>query len=62
MPGLSPVEAPGAMANEVKRIAKFFGADLCGITDFDKRWLEARNIEELRNVVLLAERKRFLRK
>ena len=26
-----PVEDPGAMANEVKRIAKFFGADLCGI-------------------------------
>lgn len=29
---------------------------------FDKRWLGARNIEELRHIVLLAERKRFLGK
>ncbi|MGB2706266.1 MAG: amino acid permease [Candidatus Omnitrophota bacterium] len=29
---------------------------------FDERWLNARNIEELRDVILLAERKRFLRK
>jgi len=37
-------------------------AEIAQGKDFDKRWLEARNIEELRNVVLLAERKRFLRK
>jgi mannitol/fructose-specific phosphotransferase system IIA component (Ntr-type) len=30
--------------------------------NFDKRWLSARNTEELRNIILLAERKRFLRK
>ena len=40
-----PVEDPGAMANEVKRIAKFFGADLCGITDFDKRWLYSARVD-----------------
>ncbi len=40
-----PVEDPGAMANEVKRIAKFFGADLCGITDFDRRWLYSARVD-----------------
>lgn len=39
------VEDPGAMANEVKRIAKFFGADLCGITDFDRRWLYSARVD-----------------
>ncbi len=29
---------------------------------FDRRWLSARNTEELRDIVLLAERKRFLSK
>ena len=29
--------------------------------DFDKRWLDARDAEELRNIILLAERKRFSR-
>ncbi len=33
------VDALDAMAREIKRIARFFGADLCGITDFDKRWV-----------------------
>ena len=32
------VEDPRAMAAEIKRIAKFFGATLCGITDYDERW------------------------
>ncbi|MFH1867779.1 MAG: amino acid permease [Candidatus Omnitrophota bacterium] len=27
--------------------------------DFDKKWLNARNIQELRHIILLAERKRF---
>lgn len=40
-----PVEDPGAMAHEVKRIAKFFGADLCGITDFDTRWLYSARVD-----------------
>ena len=30
--------------------------------NFDKRWLNARNTEELRHIMLLAERKRFLGK
>ena len=37
-------------------------AEIAQQGDFDKRWLNARNIEELRDIVLLAERKRFLRK
>ena len=32
------VDDPAAMASEIKRIAKFFGASLCGITDYDERW------------------------
>jgi len=35
-------------------------AEIAQGKDFDKRWLEARNAEELRHVILLAERKRFL--
>ncbi|MBU4129112.1 PTS sugar transporter subunit IIA, partial [bacterium] len=27
--------------------------------DFDKNWLKARNIEELRDIILLAERRRI---
>ncbi len=30
---------PARMSAEIRRVAKFFGADLCGITDFDRRWL-----------------------
>ncbi len=37
-------------------------AEIAQGEDFDKRWLEARDTEELRHIVLLAERKRFLRK
>ena len=29
-------------------------------TDFDKKWMSARNVQELRDIILLAERKRFL--
>ncbi|MEZ5714122.1 MAG: reductive dehalogenase domain-containing protein [Paracoccaceae bacterium] len=32
------VEDPAAMAGEIKRIARFFGADLCGIAPVDERW------------------------
>lgn len=39
------VDDPGAMACEVKRIARFFGADLCGITDFDKPWLYTSRVD-----------------
>lgn len=37
------IDDPAAMSREIKEIARFFGADLAGITDFDDRWLyEAR--------------------
>lgn len=39
------VEDPGQMANEIKRIASFFGADLCGITDMDERWIYAARVD-----------------
>jgi reductive dehalogenase len=32
-------DSPAAAAEEVKRVAKLFGADLVGITDYDERWL-----------------------
>jgi mannitol/fructose-specific phosphotransferase system IIA component (Ntr-type) len=28
--------------------------------EFDKKWMEAKNEEELRNIVLLAERERYV--
>ena len=34
-------------------------AQICQQRDFDRNWLSARNIEELRDIILLAERKRF---
>ncbi len=36
---------PTEMATEVKRIASFFGADLCGVTDFDDRWLYESRVD-----------------
>ena len=33
---------PGVEAERIKHIAKFFGADLCGITHLDERWHYAR--------------------
>ena len=35
------VDDPAKMTTEIKRVAKFFGADLCGVTDMDERWLYA---------------------
>ncbi|MEM1199323.1 MAG: reductive dehalogenase domain-containing protein [Pseudomonadota bacterium] len=32
------VDDPGAEAQEIKRLAKLFGADLVGITEVDERW------------------------
>ena len=37
-------------------------AEIAQSKNFDKRWMETRDAEELRNIILLAERKRFLRK
>ncbi len=39
------VEDPAAMAREIKQVARFFGADLCGITDLDDRWLYASRVD-----------------
>jgi len=36
-------------------------AEIAQGRNFDKRWLSARNMQELRDVILLAERKRFKR-
>ena len=40
-----PVEDAGQMAAEIKRVAKFFGADLCGITAMDPRWIYATQVD-----------------
>ncbi|MBN1354290.1 MAG: amino acid permease [Candidatus Omnitrophica bacterium] len=37
-------------------------AEIAQSGDFDKRWMAARNSEDLRHIILLAERKRFLGK
>jgi epoxyqueuosine reductase QueG len=44
-PDAMEVDDPDAMAAEVKRIAAFFGADLCGVTDFDERWLYESRVD-----------------
>ncbi len=36
---------PRALSNEIKRIAKLFGADLVAVTDFDTRWLYASRVD-----------------
>ncbi|MFC4669897.1 4Fe-4S double cluster binding domain-containing protein [Seohaeicola nanhaiensis] len=39
------VENPAAMAAEIKRVARFFGAGLCGITEMDERWLYSARVD-----------------
>ena len=39
------VDDPAAMAREIKRIARFFGADLCGITEMDDRFVYASRVD-----------------
>ncbi|HEX9652752.1 MAG TPA: reductive dehalogenase [bacterium] len=36
------VDSPGEMSRDIKRAAKFLGADLVGICEFDERWLYAQ--------------------
>lgn len=36
------LNSPLEEANEIKRVSKLFGADLCGITHFDDRWHYSR--------------------
>ena len=44
-PDKMDVDDPAAMSAELKRVAKFFGADLCGITEFDVRWIYASRVD-----------------
>ncbi len=39
------VDDPAKMSSEIKRVANFFGADLCGVTGMDSRWLYASRID-----------------
>jgi epoxyqueuosine reductase QueG len=39
------IDDPDKMSAEIKRIARFFGADLCGITDLDDRWLYQSRVD-----------------
>ncbi|MEL7463529.1 MAG: reductive dehalogenase domain-containing protein [Pseudomonadota bacterium] len=39
------VDDPAKMATEIKRVAKFFGADLAGITGYDERWSYAARVD-----------------
>lgn len=39
------IEDPARMSAEIKRVASFFGADLCGITDLDERWLYTSRVD-----------------
>ncbi|WP_370205387.1 4Fe-4S double cluster binding domain-containing protein [Pararhodobacter marinus] len=39
------VDDPARMAGEIKRVAAFFGADLCGITAFDPRWIYETQVD-----------------
>ncbi|SLN48252.1 3-chloro-4-hydroxyphenylacetate reductive dehalogenase precursor [Falsiruegeria litorea R37] len=39
------VDDPAKMSAEIKRIATFFGADLCGVTDLDERWLYTSRVD-----------------
>ena len=39
------VDDPAAMSAEIKKVARFFGADLCGVTDLDERWIYASRVD-----------------
>ena len=39
------IDDPKAEARSIKRIAKWFGADLCGITAYDPRWTYASRVD-----------------
>jgi len=39
------IDSPAEMAREIKRVARFFGADLCGITEMDQRWLYTARVD-----------------
>ncbi len=39
------IDDPAKMTEEIKRIARFFGADLCAVTDLDERWLYSARVD-----------------
>ena len=39
------VDDPAAQAREIKQLARFFGADLCGITAYDPRWTYSARVD-----------------
>ncbi|MEX0349822.1 MAG: reductive dehalogenase domain-containing protein [Paracoccaceae bacterium] len=39
------IDTPGKMSTEIKRVSAFFGADLCGITELDARWLYTARVD-----------------
>lgn len=44
-PEQTPIDDPAAQSAEIKKIARFFGADLCGITEIDDRWHYATRVD-----------------
>lgn len=44
-PTQANIDDPAKMAAEIKRVARFFGADICGVTDLDTRWLYASRVD-----------------
>ena len=42
---VAEIDDPAQMAEEIKRIARFFGADLVGITEMDERWLYSSRVD-----------------
>ncbi len=44
-PSQVAVDDPAKMSAEIKRIAQFFGADLCAVTTRDDRWLYASRVD-----------------
>lgn len=39
------IDDPELMSAEIKRIATFFGADLCAVTELDERWLYSTRVD-----------------
>ncbi|MEM7190340.1 MAG: reductive dehalogenase domain-containing protein [Pseudomonadota bacterium] len=44
-PDALKIDDPAKMSAEIKQIASFFGADLCGITELDERWIYTSRVD-----------------
>ncbi|WP_293444913.1 reductive dehalogenase domain-containing protein [Planktotalea sp.] len=44
-PDRAEINDPARMSREIKRIAAFFGADLCAVTELDERWLYSSRVD-----------------